>query len=700
MFWDRFKRKRNDEPELDPEPRDDAPHACAAQVRDTSLTVDDFINGFSEGVVVDVIDGLAYRALTDGPQSLSGIERYAVRLLSTLDTARLRALWAEHSPEMNRLNTTGLFWCGFPSHEMSHEDAAVLLHAESILNRLALIADRLSGASRHATGHREGSSSMRLASTSEEACSAADWAIIRGVADGAPVALRAVSSDNPSLSLFDVTGRRGGNWDVAVRLADACEALALPFRLEYRLLPSVEQGLVAMHVDLPSGAWFAGERWASGAWEDCAPRADDEAAAYCVRLVMLLAAVGFGSGVGIERVIIDAASRDGAGLHFQFDISRARFLCRAIPLIEGGRAGMPDAQEDLVSMLEVLSPDRWALIADADGSLIAASDDRAHRDIEDALRGIWCPLAEDERPLPESLRDLLFADVAADLDVFDPVEERVKNRFDCIIGDAVESPLLAIAQLEEMVSEFDKAMPGDGRAPLFCEGAFGRYALSLLQASSKIRYSRLPDFAMHARVMLFRLYQEVGDAEAALRQAEECQRLAPTSSLPYVMLLDAYEGLGRCEEAIEVAKVGLSACLLCEDADYLYYRLVGSFFQADRPDEALASLALVRPSSPWRSGIGEDGGAFASSMQREGGSPRSEQTGSLPSRSEAEARLRAFGVPIAPSRAAERLVAAAAIRLCDAGLFAAAAPVTSLLGRYVGSDALIALSSSMKLGVL
>lgn len=721
MFWDRFKRKKDDAPASEVEPElahptassasDEAEASPASTLRDVvesleeheasegpvvfddSLTVDDFIAGFSDGAVVDVIDGLLYRELMDGPEALSGIERYAVRLLSAIDVAKLRSVVAEHSLSLIRLNTIGLFWFRLPTYEMDANDIAIVMQVESILNRLALVARRLAQAPAGKSRRGKGASSepLKLASTSEQACSEADWAVVRGVAGGAAAQIKDAPADNSLLELFGTEGRRGGNWDVMTRFASACERLVLPYRLEYRILADAGQGLVAIHVDLPASAWFPRLRWHAHAWEDRTSGMQDEAAAYYVRLATLLAATGFGSGVGVSRVLIDATVREDDGIHFLFDISRPQFLYRTLPLLEKGAGGVSDEQAGLADALEVLAPDQWAIVDDAHGAVVAASAEGAHEAIEDALRELWRPLGEDDRPLPPELQDVLFADVASDLNVFDSVEEKVKERFDRIMEEAEESSLLAIAQLEDLVSELDATLPDDGRSPLYCEAAFGRYALSLLQAPSKKRYVRLPDFAMHARVMLVRLYQEMGDAEAALKRAEECCRLAPTASMPFIMLMDINEGLGRYDEAIEAAKRGLVPCQVPDEADYFYYRLVGDLFSTDRPQEALASLAMVQPGSEWRMDVDFD----AVSATPEAGSDDG-----LPSRTDAEARMHLAGVPIAPSIACKRLMASVAIGLADAGLFSAAAAATSVLGRYAKDDAVVALSSSMRAGML
>lgn len=702
MFWDRFKRSEKDEPSEGA----DSDEACAADAAGVSadedqleaiapsLTTDDFIDSLFVGSVVDGIDNLLYRELVDGPEALTGLERYAARLFAAIDAGRLRTVIAEFSPDVGRLGATGLFWFRYPASEMTLEDVMVVLQTESTLNRLVLLTRRLAK-----QGH-----AVQLASTSERACSEADQAVLCSIAQGASAVLKNSSSDNEHLTLFGTTARRGGNWDVITRCTEAFESLALPFRLEYRVLADAASGLVAIHVNLPAQEWFPRSRWSGRAWEDCGA-SGDAAVAYDLRLAMLVAAVAFGSGVGVSRVIVDACEPGVGGLHFLLDLSRMKFLCGTLPAIEDGRVRAAQASDGLSELLGILAPDRWAVLRGGrDGcdsgdtssgvapepEVVLSSDEAAVRDIEDALRGLWRPLVEDDRPLPEDLRDVLFADVVSDLEAMEAEDEEMLERFERIDKDAEESPLLAMAQLEDIMNELTATLPDNGRSELYCDSLYGRFVLSLVQSPSKKRYNRSPDYAMRARIALFKLYLNMGDSEAALRLAQECRKIAPTSTSPYCMLLDAYERAGDEAAAVDAAKRGLVPCLVPDDADCLYCQLARLFEQMGHAKEALAAVSLVRPDSEWS----EDAQGFARILEED------VKGGAFESWRQAEACVRAAGVPIAPSEAARKLAASLAIELADAGLYAAAAPMTNLVGRYLSSDGVIGASYAMRNGVL
>lgn len=677
MFWNKSKRKKGAGPdsgfEIEPV---QPPHADI----DPSLTVEDFLDGFAEGALVDAIDNLLYRELMDGPEALSGFERYAARLFSDIDVVKLRSIMTEHLVGVTKLGSTDLFWLGFSLQEVSDDDAAALIRVESILNRLVLVSWRLA---KH-------DQPPRLASTSERACAEADWEMVRCIAEMAPEKIKEAPSTNPLLSFYGATGRRGGNWDVITRFTEACESLALPFRFEYRLLADAATGLVAIRIELPPKEWFPTIAWEKGQWRDCSSGAGDEAAAYYVRLAMLVAGAGFGSSVGVSRIVIDAVERGETGSRLLLDLSRAAFLRHTVPAIESGQASSPDVRRGLSRMLGMLAPTRWAVLSGPSKTSVAASDDAAVEDMEGVLRGMWRPLDEDDRAIPEELADVLFADKASDLNVFEPTDEIMAARFNRIAEDAKDSPLLAIAQLEDVVAAFDAEAPDDGTAPLFCENPFNRCALSLLQPPSKKRYHQLPDFAMDARIMLFRLFMEMGDTESAMKQADRCRALAPTSSGSYLMTVDVLGRMDRVDDVIDTIERALVSCMTVEDADYYYYRLGGALWYAGRKDESLAAFALVRPNGEWGEEAASDARAFASELGRSADMPAGE----------AASRLRGAGMTIAPSDAAKKVTALAAIGLCDAGLYSAAAAAAHLLGRHVGSDAVLVAAHAMRRGVI
>ena len=70
---------------------------------------------------------------------------------------------------------------------------------------------------------------------------------------------------------YGTTGTRGGNWDLSTRLAAACEAMVLPFRLEYRFACDAGTGTIVASVSLPTPDVFPKSRFSrdAGQWIDC-----------------------------------------------------------------------------------------------------------------------------------------------------------------------------------------------------------------------------------------------------------------------------------------------------------------------------------------------------------------------------------------------------------------------------------------------
>ena len=219
-----FFRKKGNNPE---ESAKDGGSQNAAGATASGRTTRDALAEFTATPLPDAIDGLLFRvSMADptDPTSSSGFDAYAARLLSEAEAPSLRAIAVEHPVELRRLNTTGLFWSIFDDSTISAGNRGTILRIESVLDRLALISKALEG--------DEGTAFV--SATTEGACSELDWQVLRSIANDANDYLTAAERDNKLDTQYGTTGTRGGNWDLSTRLAAACEAMVLPFRLEYR----------------------------------------------------------------------------------------------------------------------------------------------------------------------------------------------------------------------------------------------------------------------------------------------------------------------------------------------------------------------------------------------------------------------------------------------------------------------------------
>ena len=167
--------------------------------------------------------------------------------------------------ELRRLNTTGLFWSIFDDSTISAGNRGTILRIESVLDRLALISKALEG--------DEGTAFV--SATTESACSELDWQVLRSIANDANDYLTAAERDNKLDTQYGTTGTRGGNWDLSTRLAAACEAMVLPFRLEYRFACDSATGTIVASVSLPTPDVFPKSRWSSAtaSWSTTPPTA-------------------------------------------------------------------------------------------------------------------------------------------------------------------------------------------------------------------------------------------------------------------------------------------------------------------------------------------------------------------------------------------------------------------------------------------
>lgn len=668
-MFERFRRKK-------PQDQQPAPGQGGSGSQGQGKAPGEVLAPFLEAALPDAIDELAFRVsmgVSEGSAPITGFERYAARLLDEAGASRLRPIAAEHPLEAVRLDSTGLFWLHFDGSELTADQLERVLATEAALNRLALVEGALAAKPDEAV--------------TEERCSLEDWRLIRSVADGAQALLDKSAPSNERLSQGDARAPRGGNWDVLTCLAGRCEEERLPFRLTYRLDAEVRTGTMAVCFVAPNPAFFPASRWdeAAAQWVDAADERPAAAAACTLRLAVLVAAAALGTSVGISRVVVNAREGSFEGpVVLGCEFERMPFMMRTLGAIERGELA---ADDDLEGLLAAAAPSCWAAKAGEDGRLEAVEA------LDAGLPERRIPMEEDDRPLPEDLARLLHADTVRELDVLSVQDAALTERFDAIMEDSDDAPLLAIAQLEELLSSLEEkdraACEAAGRPlePLYCQGAFARYLISLACDDEARRFYRVADMSYAARSTLVHLYLELGDEEAALAQARACVALAPSSPSAYQALVTALVAQDDYAGVVDAEKRALRVAVSPDEVFYAYYRLAYAFWRTGQRDLALACYLRVPPFAS----VGE----MAATEREE---LMAEMSGVDLEDFDRDAVLRGSGVPLAPSKEALDIMAEAAIRFCEASMPLAAGPGASVLGTIQHDDALTALAISMREG--
>lgn len=612
------------------------------------LTVGDILDGLLESSYPDALDALVYR----GARShASGFDRFASRSLLSAGAERVRPIAARHDIGLRRLRSTGLFWTACDKKELDASEVDVLQSVEGALNRLVFMERRLG----------DGLSPVADA-LSEGVCERAALESLTSFAAVAEGMMRGCDRPNDFRNVLGAQSLRGGEWDLRTRFASAAEGLCAPFGFDYRFDCDARSGVLSVEATVPaSGAFpFEGDA-ARGKARDV----------YLLRLAAALAAIAFGSGVGVIRAVVTMRERslDGrvvASLAF----ARRDFAMGVLPGMPSG--AILDDSLDADGLLGRLAPEEARMCATGDGD--SGSVEPIEADVPD--RSI--DVVGDHRPLPSALAGPLRADVVSDLDIYDTGDDPLRNRYreicerhreDAGRGEGL-SPSVA-GELLDLISAYDAAdalRDGDAR-PLYCANMVSRVVVSRIDEGEQTRYRKLPDTAFDARAVLCRLYRDMGNVEDAIRLGEELVKLAPTTFSSYHLLAMAYREAGRDGDAIAALLGALRIAADPTDIACAYYRLGFLFWQTGDPSLGLACYAMVNPGSYF---FGEAQLEVKELMQES-------RLGRRPTREEAIAALRTDGVPIAPLPQLCELVARSAIALVDAGMFRPAAPLVQFL---------------------
>ncbi|WP_302742144.1 lipopolysaccharide assembly protein LapB [uncultured Collinsella sp.] len=629
-------------------------HVLSKERGDASsfLTVGDILDGMIGSAYPDALDEIVYRGRREGA---SDFERFASRTLMDAGAEGVRPIAAAHDIDLRRLGSTGLFWTGCDKRELTPQQVDTLQAVEGALNRLVFM--------EHYLGEE---SSPMVGAISEHECERAALQSLSSFAEVARTAIRASDRKSDYSSLLGTDAARGGEWDVRTRFAAAAEGLRAPFGFDYLFGCDTSAGVFSIDVAVPVASAFP----ASGTALTC----DDMQVAYLLRLSMALAAIAFGSSVGVIRAVVTTHERDIDGaVVCSAEFSRQLFTMETVPAIQTG--AILEASLSVEELIKMLSLRAINMERDVDGSLVPVER------IDAGLPNRDIKMANDRRSLPAHLVGPLRAKTVAELDIFDvgddPLRDRYRELCDRVHEQAAQGDAAAAsatAEVSDIIAAYDAAdvlQESDAR-PLYCSNMIARIAVGLFDEDPSTTYRKIPDTAFDARSLLCRLYRDQGNNEDAIRLGEELVRLAPTSFASYHTLALSYREAGRDSDAARVILDSMRVAVDPNDIACGYYRLGFLFWQGGDPSLGLACYAMVARDSFF---YGETQAEMRELMQEA-------HLGRPPARDEAVALLRAEGVPVAPVSQLRDQAAMAAIGLVDAGIFNAATALVHFLSTF------------------
>lgn len=617
------------------------------------LAMEKLLGSLLNAELPDAIDLIMLGPSTsEGTEPGRGFACYAARLFADVGASRVRGIAASYDVDVIRLSNTGTFWARFPYADLSPEELSSILAAEAAMNRLLFI--------------KEAFEAQTSAQTwSEVDCALADTGLIFSISNMLPEYLRG-AANNPLLELFGTQGRKGGEWDVRTRFALAVESLRVPFRLNYTYDCNVAKGLFSIDYTVPIAAWMPQHAFdvAANTWVDSSAQAAQDARRYAISVGALLAAIAFGTSVAISRVRITAHPVNlDANAEMRLYIDRLPFISNVVPRIEA---------RDL----------SWI-----DGLLqISATDDAS---FDKLITANHKQPTGDTTPVPENMRELLYADTVGELDVLSDLASDSWDTVHAAEADRQDSPLAAIAVLESVVDAADKEvenLPANTKA-LYCSDVVSRFLLPLNKVSEGTRFVRYSDAGFRARSILCDLYCDMGEPDRAIQQAEKCIELAPTSPIGYTDLVNALFSKQSHAEAVPYLEQALSFATQESTIAFVYYRLAFALWQAGRKEAALAAYVMCTRHNFGRPEV------VAQEMQEllaEMGNP------AVPDVATAREMLQREGITPAPTPQVRNLVASQLVPLVDNGILDIAAPLSRMVGMIEGHrDELFSVSESL-----
>ena len=618
--------------------------------------------GFDSTPLPDAIETLLYRI--DHADNPSGIERYAAALMGEVNLPRLRTIAAKTEMSLARIDRSRLFYLNFDRSLLDQDEIDTLLAIECRLNRLSGILERI------------GAGLGPVASSpSFEGCSLFDLWHISKTTNDVPRLLETLSNDNPWAKPGTVACQPGGEWDVRSRFARIVEALNAVTRLDYTYRANVAEGIMLVRfgrtvVDaMPQREYDAQD----DAWREVdEPKRAAWAAEHDARVALTLAAACFASGACITRCYVQIAAPDGEQgerIVATYSFGRAAYLADCVSVAK-----------DLESMDMDDMPCKH---------LLEAYEADAPDMIEPAE--VHARPRDDHRPLPPTLRDLLLADTADELEVMeeddDPyvarvVELREQSKVDR--AGAFEDFSRLVEELEAKCAVAELLATGPVQTQ-FCDNQLVRMVLPVMEEDRSVRILRAPDALYFAQHEICSFYAEQEDFERALPEVRRLYDLARSSMQSHFALINVLARLERYDEIIEVARHGLRIASDRPSIGYLFYRLAFAYWNCDQLDLALACYRLVPRGE-------ESGGSAQEEMQ---GLMNEMGVIKPPTFEEAVETIRKAGLELPPVPAVTNQLADAAVQLVDNGFFFLARGCIYQMWRTMGNDELGSLNRSL-----
>lgn len=296
------------------------------------------------------------------------------------------------------------------------------------------------------------------------------------------------------------------------------------------------------------------------------------------------------------------------------------------------------------------------------------------------------------RVLPESLRSLLLADTAAELEVMedseDPHVKRVVELRELVHTDpaaAAKGFAKLVDELEATCALEELAATGPVESQ-FCENYLARLLLSLTEDDGDIRVLRVPDALYFAQYELCNLYTQAGDLEALLPQARKLYDMAKSSMQAHFSLINVLAQLERFDEVVEVGK---HAARLAHDRasiGYLFYRIAFAYWNLGDRQMALACYRLIPRGEEIEPTAQEEMRALMAEME----------VSEPPSFEDAVATVERAGIALPPTEEVSNFIADLAVLLVDNGFFFLGTRCVYQMWHARGSDDLSVLSRSLQ----
>lgn len=617
--------------------------------------------------------------LLEASDSANPLARYSARILARSGAKFLRPLAAKYDCTIVRLPTSNLWWIRMPS-DLPLEDRRQFLKVESAINRIQLILDNESA----------------LASKDEDYIQSFDvYKNTVGLLNLIEThKLSTTSDENPLRTVQGFSAPKGSEWDARTRISQSCERFPFFTRLEYRCDIDIKLGVATFEYAVPDP-----DLMPTPSESGMGTTKQDLANLSGIYLATFLASTAFESNVCIMNCVVNGfAGSLGGDCIMSFSFTRSTFESHVLATLESCHSSTKpkEVAADLGQAARFLG---------------------GHQAVEsfrvEGLTSRRCDPSEDQRELPDRLKDLLRADRVCELEVNRDFYPEATQQVDQIVEEEKDSPVVAIMRLETLAAEVLETYEKDygaqeGLVPLYCDGYYARMtihnappggtlltgidalkdplALSPEHAADphKLRYFRVPDAYFAAKYSLSNRYRDLDDYPSALAILDQLIAIAPSSSRPRlqraVVLGDMQDWQATIEAIIDTLKVAPDLALF----PYCFYRMAYAYWHLGQHDLAAACYTLAQRDPD-----------ISDQAQHELFAMQAETHIELPDVAEASRRLQAQGIPLVPVASASETLAQSTISLveCDVPLMAWTG--TFILGDRMYNDALAGVGRSL-----